>query len=401
MSPAPPAEPKPVVPMNVDAPVVPITPPVEPKLVEPPVAAPAATVEQKPVAKPKRKVVKPAPVLEEFYVPAPTPVLTVLPEGVPESAVKRWQNPNAPAISEEPLAVTPPLNPDPRIPLVVPAPSQLDAQTPSEPKPQLSPETKKILESLPVHLAPQREMDSSSISIEHEKKSKAAQEPKAVREQKSHEEMGIKIEMNVPKVNVDYELEKAYDALNAGRSEAAAQFYNKVLEIDPNNVQALFGLATTYHRAGQLELARPLYARLLSIDPNHRDGLNNFLVLLSEEAPEEALKQLETLQKANPNYSPIPAQMAIVCQKLGLLDRANQSMVRAIELAPENLTYRYNFAIMLDKQHKTEEAAQLYQQIVQAYRRGETTPGNIQKIQQRLTFISSNRVSETPPPKSD
>ena len=83
--------------------------------------------------------------------------------------------------------------------------------------------------------------------------------------------------------------------------------------------------------------------------------------------------------------------MAVIYQKLGQYDKATENMTRAIELAPENLAYRYNFAIMLDKQHKYEEAAQLYRQIMQAYQRGEKVPGNIQQIQQRLTFISSNR----------
>ncbi len=40
---------------------------------------------------------------------------------------------------------------------------------------------------------------------------------------------------------------------------------------------------------------------------------------------------------------------------------------------------------------KYDEAAKLYRQIIEAYQRGEVIPGDIQKIQQRLTFISSNR----------
>ncbi len=129
----------------------------------------------------------------------------------------------------------------------------------------------------------------------------------------------------------------------------------------------------------------------LAIDPNNRDGLNNFLVLLADEAPDEALTQMEALEVRNPEFSPIPAQMAVIYEKLGDLDKAGEKMFRAVELSPENMTYRYNLAIMLDKQRKYEEAAKLYAQIVKAYQRGEVTPGNIEKIQQRLTFISSNR----------
>ena len=44
--------------------------------------------------------------------------------------------------------------------------------------------------------------------------------------------------------------------------------------------------------------------------------------------------------------------MAVIYPKLGNLDKAIEKMSIAIDLAPENLTYRYNLAIMLDKQHK-------------------------------------------------
>ncbi|MBY0408488.1 MAG: tetratricopeptide repeat protein, partial [Rickettsiales bacterium] len=203
--------------------------------------------------------------------------------------------------------------------------------------------------------------------------------------------MGIRIEVKTPRINVDYELEKAYNALVSGNTEAASSIYRNVLENDANNKNALFGLATIYHRAGQLEKARPLYAQLLTVDPNNRDGLNNFLVLLADEAPEDALTHLERLREANPGFSPIPAQMAVIYTKLGQTDKAIENMTKAIELAPENIAYRYNFAIMLDKQKKYDEAAVLYRQILQAYQRGDKIPGNIQQIQQRLTFISSNR----------
>jgi len=199
------------------------------------------------------------------------------------------------------------------------------------------------------------------------------------------------VEVKAPKMNLDYELEKAYNASVAGQSEEAIAIYRNVLDSDPRNKNALFGLATTYHRVGQVALARPLYATLLAIDPNNRDGLNNFLALIAEEAPQEALTQLQQLQRLNESYSPIPAQMAIIYQKLGQFDHAVENMRHAIELAPENLTYRYNFAVMLDTQHQYAEAIEMYRQIIQAYQRGELIPGNIEKIQQRLTFISSNR----------
>ncbi len=203
--------------------------------------------------------------------------------------------------------------------------------------------------------------------------------------------LGVKVDRKKQNVNIDYELEQAYNATVSGQSEAAMTAYQTVLANAPNNTEALFGLATLYHRARQFDKARPLYAKLLSIDPDHRDGFNNFLVLLADEAPREALVELEKLETKNPGFSTIPAQMAVIYQKLGDSDKAIGKMFRAVSLAPENLTYRYNLAIMLDKQKNYDEAAKLYKQLIEASDRGEKIPGNISNIQQRLTFISSNR----------
>lgn len=208
---------------------------------------------------------------------------------------------------------------------------------------------------------------------------------------KQHEAMGIKIEVKTPPVNNNYELEKAYNAIISGQSDVAIQIYKNILSNEPNNTQALFSLATLYHRAGQLNIARSLYGKLLAIDPDHRDALNNFLVLLADESPQEALIQMEALRERNPEFSPIPAQIAIIYQKLGDTEKAAEQMAFAVDLAPENLTYRYNYAILLDKLNNPEEAAKLYRMLIEAHLRGEIIPGNPQKIQERLTFISSNR----------
>lgn len=205
-----------------------------------------------------------------------------------------------------------------------------------------------------------------------------------------HEAEGVNITIKKPSLNVTYELEKAYNALTNGQTSTARSIYELVLANNPDNIDALFGLATIYHRARQLEEARSLYSKILAVNPSHRNALNNFLVLLADEAPQAALRQLEALEKRSPGFSPIPAQMAVIHQKLGQPEQASKAMFRAVSLAPENLTYRYNLAVMLDSQGNKPEATRLYSQLVQAHSRGESIPGNITQIQERLTFLRSN-----------
>jgi Flp pilus assembly protein TadD len=266
--------------------------------------------------------------------------------------------------------------------------------TPSEPLPMISKESRDILAKIPSGIDTRKPVPNMKLDIERAKDTKyisAESTPAADEQTATSNAMGMSIQMKKSPLNFDYELEKAYNAIVAGHTEVAIEIYERILANSPNHKDALFGLASSYHRAGQLDRARPLYGKLLSLDPNNRDALNNFLVLLADEAPEEALDQMAMLEDKNPGFSTIPAQMAVIYQKMGQLDKASDKMFKAAALAPENLTYRYNLAILLDKQQKYDEAGKLYKQLLEASTRGEVIPGNMRKIQERLTFISSNR----------
>ena len=260
----------------------------------------------------------------------------------------------------------------------------------SEPAPTLSEQSKNIADKIPpvADKKPKKEI-ARKVDITHDTSNPDGLGTGEISVSK-HEAMGLKMIAKRPKLDPAYELERAYNALLAGKSDDAIQIYEDILTGDPKNKEALFGLASTYHRAGQIDMARALYGKLLEIDPKNRDGLNNFLVLLADEAPQEALSQMEALEQQNPAFSPIPAQMAIIYQKLGDKEKAVDKMYRALAIAPENVTYRYNLAIMLDKNHNYEEAGKLYAQILDSHAKGEQIPGDATKIQQRLTFIRSN-----------
>lgn len=254
----------------------------------------------------------------------------------------------------------------------------------TEPKDQLSPETQTILDNLPDRLQKKSKTKKyKPVSLKREKESA----PLDVAEESS--ELGITVSTRTkPDVDMSYELEKAYNALVAGHTEIAITGYQNVLDAEPYNQDALFGLATAFHRIGRAERARPLYGKLLAINPNHREALNNFLLLMSEEAPNEALLRLKELQSANPYFSPIAAQMALVYEKLGDMSGAVMAMKEAIALESDNLLYRYNLAILYDKMGAWDEAKHLYRYIVEAYERGQDLPGDIVNIKRRLEYIT-------------
>ena len=258
----------------------------------------------------------------------------------------------------------------------------------------LSPETEEILDELPVDIIGRATSKETPGEFSVDRMDPAVALPnlgKDVQEVTSSETSGMKVAVKKRPVDVNYELEKAYVALTAGNTEEAIATYNTVLDIAPENEQALFGLATTYHRVGLLDKARPVYGKLLKLNPRHKDAINNFLVMVGEEAPERALEHMKHLALENPEFAPIPAQMALLYSKIGDMPSAIKSMQQAVSISPENLIYKYNLAILYDQANKPVEASILYKQLLEARFRGEPLPADADEIQQRLTFLLSNK----------
>ncbi len=263
-------------------------------------------------------------------------------------------------------------------PMAVPLPRELEQDVAYETG--LSTETKNVLAKLPTHLGAPLPLPNPEAPL------KAAKG-----ESETHEAQGVSIEMREPDFSAQTVMEEAYAAVMKGDTATAMDRYQMVLEAQPNNNEAKFGLATVYHRMGETAMARGLYSEIVSQESGNLEALNNLLVLISQESPQEALGELQQLELKNPQFSPIPAQMAAIYAKMGKMDYAIQCIQRAADLEPENLAYRYNAAVLLDRAGKREEAIKLYVELKRSYERGLDIPADMPAIQERLTFLLSNR----------
>lgn len=352
-----------------------------------PVATTAATPPQVPFVEPS------APMTPQVTVEQPAPAQTEW-QPVPLEQPQAETMPQEDVLNEfNALTQAPPVTEQQPVPAVAEAAPVAESEEPAMPAPvepvvdlPLSEETRKIIDNTPSGMDTVTTIRSPEPVIIKRTDPNAGLIPKV--DVRAHEELGLKIEVRRPDVNIQSYLEDGYQNLLDKRYAIAAGYYQEALRIERKNESALFGLATTYHRMGQREEARQLYSELLAINPTHREGLNNFMALISDESPSAAIEELEQLETENPDFSPIPAQLGIVYNRIGNPQMAARKLARALNISPDNISYKYNLAITLDTLGQVEEASDLYLELIEAYNDGADLPGDVGDLRNRVISIN-------------
>jgi tetratricopeptide (TPR) repeat protein len=193
--------------------------------------------------------------------------------------------------------------------------------------------------------------------------------------------------------NIIQMIENAYLASTLGHIEAATTLYENVLRLDHNNQNALIGLASILHQSGVLLEAKKLYSKILSNNPENELALNNFLSLLSEESEDVAIAELQKLEAINHNMGIIPAQIAMIYLKQQNKQMALEYLYKAHTIAPDNSSYKYNLAVLLDQNNKILEAITFYKSLIKDYKNHKTLPCPIDIINNRLFYLSEQMVN--------
>ena len=160
----------------------------------------------------------------------------------------------------------------------------------------------------------------------------------------------------------------AYNSALVGQYEVSIALYKEVLRLEPNNKYSKFALAVVYQKIGQFHQAKELYQDLLKGElANQEEVIGNLLAILIEESPKDSLYLLSRLTTQNPRSGYILAQAAIVYDKMKNTDQAITLLIRAIEIEPDNIAYKYNLAIMYDKTSQTAKALSVYSDVARDY----------------------------------
>lgn len=249
-----------------------------------------------------------------------------------------------------------------------PAPQMANGRT----APPLPDRAAAVVQSVPAQLAipglpvaaPARTAESAAVSARVS--SAAAARASASSAQEPAARSAAPQPRNVPPVQQDAarihsQVEAGYAAFRSGDLDAARAAYQRALREEPDNADAVLGMAALETHAGRLDLAEAHYLRLLQASPRDPYAQAGLLALRTEQVdPLQAESRLKTLLAADPDAIPLNFSLGNQLARQGRWAEAQQAYFRALTGDPDNPDIAFNLAVSLDRLHQSAQAMAYY-----------------------------------------
>lgn len=165
------------------------------------------------------------------------------------------------------------------------------------------------------------------------------------------------------------QLVAAYASLRTGDYAAALPLYQQVLRDEPDNRDALLGLASAYARNGDSAAARRLYSHLLQLDPRDPMARTGVLQGLDGSGVEQE-SELKALVAQFPELASAAFALGNLYAAQGRWSEAQPAYFKALLLARRESQnpspdYAFNLAVSLERLGQGQAALDYYRQAAQ------------------------------------
>lgn len=179
----------------------------------------------------------------------------------------------------------------------------------------------------------------------------------------------INITRNDTQAELDPQITKAYDAYRGGDLLTARASYQQALRNEPNNRDAMLGLAAVAGQMNDSAQARAIYSRLLQLDPT--DALAR--IGLMQATPTADAVQFESNLKGlfaeNPDVAQLAFSLGNLYASQGRWNKAQQSYYDAFLAAKANGVatpdYPFNLAVSLERLNQLRPAYNFYREALE------------------------------------
>ncbi len=160
---------------------------------------------------------------------------------------------------------------------------------------------------------------------------------------------------------LDRNLLNAYQLYRSGKYTAAQQAYQQILSLEPNQRDALLGLAAIAIRQKNLALAAAYYKTLLRLDPKDSAALSGLMSVQAVPANANTIAHLKQLLRSQPTSAHLHYSLGNLYAAKQRWLEAQNSYFNAHRYDRNNAVYAYNLAISLDRLGQGRAALPYYQ----------------------------------------
>jgi tetratricopeptide (TPR) repeat protein len=203
----------------------------------------------------------------------------------------------------------------------------------------------------------------------------------------------MSIERGLNEQPVANALQDAYQAFRAGSITRAEELYRSVLRMNPDQRDALLGMAAIATKQGEKETAIGHYRHLLEIDP--KDSIANAALYSLQgtgNSGNNGEERLRRLAEQDPNSAHLQFTLGNVYAQQGRWGDAQNAYFRALSTDKNNPDYAYNLAVSLDRLGQGKTAVQYYQRALELGRQ-QARSFNDMEVSARIQTLSSQRSS--------
>jgi predicted TPR repeat methyltransferase len=153
----------------------------------------------------------------------------------------------------------------------------------------------------------------------------------------------------------------AFECQKNGQLTEAEALYRKVLELDPDQPDALHYSGLLAHQQGRSDQAFELITRSLHLAPNQPDWHSNLGILLQDQGRlQEAIAAYRRALELEPAHANAHNNIGVLMRAQGFTAEAEAAYRTAIRLRPDQPDAYHNLAILLSATQRTAEAVRCY-----------------------------------------
>ena len=155
-------------------------------------------------------------------------------------------------------------------------------------------------------------------------------------------------------MEIEQILKQGEGYFTAGNLEAAKECFRKILETDPNHIEALNNLGVIHHAKGNVEGAENYFLKALAIKEDYSDALLNLADLYqSTKSWHKAASQLEKFIAIENQDMNAFNKLGMVYLEMGNIEKARTALKKSLGLNPEQKTVKDSLSAL---EHSTKKS---------------------------------------------